>query len=1078
MANEHKSGLPNAFDRAEGKPEQQSVVFYGDRRFFQGAEFNEVQTIARGRHDRLSRLVAKDGDRVESAFAIVDGTTVTLTAGRIFVSGDVFPVAQSILTGVPMTGTITLGVKVTRTYITHEDDPTLVGLVPGSLAEGEPGAAREVVTIEWARSGTVVGGEYYAVYTLREGTILDQTPPPLLEGARQALAAYDRPHGHYIVSGCRVTALGADAGYQIFSVEQGEANINGFKNTRFASLRHAEIEDWDEAAVPGETHTYAGGPSQTTNFDAFPLASITSILLTKEYTATVTRGGVSGGADGLPDTSVIQLIEVKQGGTTYVDTTDYVRTGNTVDWAPGGAEPLAGSSYTVKYRYRASVTADSSTSTSFTVSGGATGGDIIVAYTYKMPRIDMLCLDQFGAPVYVKGISAAANPLAPVPPRDVLPLCQIKNDWMNTPVVTNDGVRSIPYQQMWQFFNKIYDHERLIQLERLKSGIDAREPVAKKGTFVDPFEDDTYRDAGEAQTAAVGDGVMQLAITPTFFLASLTAPVMLDYTEEIIATQTLKTACTKINPYANFNPLPGAIILTPAVDFWEESQTVWSSPATVQFNLGTLTVRQRSRTLVQGRSTSSSVTNVTSSSNDAVVDMREEQASFLREITVSFTISGFGAGEILDELTFDGIDVKPVGVITADGSGVITNTFDVPANVPVGTKSVVAIGAGGTEARGSFTGHGVVDITVMRRTTTIRRQTVTTIIEGSGGQQNGSSNPIDPQAQLFAVNEPRQIVGVDFYLCALGALTNHLLLDQVTVDNGYPTADIKAEAFVSMTGAVVGWKSGRYNLPLLTEADRYHAFVIKTDDALHSVSLAKLGGFDEDLQQFVSAHPYSVGPRFSSVNASSWTAHQDEALAFKLVAANYTTLTKTVALGSFAVVAASDLQVRAAVEIPSADCDVVFEIERTNGDIHRLRSHQVIRLSEFITETVELRAILTGTTKLSPVLFAPVVLVAGSIATTGTYITRAFNLGTAITLTSYIKAHLPSGSTMTMHYDKVDDTWVSLPLTATEALTDPLWVEEKHSATPITATQGRLKITITGGPAARPELCDLGAAVM
>ena len=92
----------------------------------------------------------------------------------------------------------------------------------------------------------------------------------------------------------------------------------------------------------------------------------------------------------------------------------------------------------------------------------------------------------------------------------------------------------MPYAELWRFLGRIMDHERLIQLERIKSGIDAREPTAKKGIFVDPFTSDFYRDEGETQTASIGDGVMELAIAPTFFFSTLIAPVMLNYTEEVI----------------------------------------------------------------------------------------------------------------------------------------------------------------------------------------------------------------------------------------------------------------------------------------------------------------------------------------------------------------------------------------------------------------------------------------------------------------------------------------------------------------------------------------------------------------
>lgn len=1078
MTFEHKSGLPFALDRAEGHPEQQSVVFFGERNYIQAPELNELQTIARGRHDRLGRLLANDGDRIERAFAVVNvaAGTVTLTDGDIFCSGDIFPVAAKVLTAVPMVDvTIQIGVKVTRTYVTHAEDPTLLGLVPGGPSEGEPGAAREVVTIEWVRGDLATGVEFYSVYTLKNGTILDQKPPALLEGVRQALAVYDRPLGHYIVDGNRVTALGGNAGAQVFSIEQGEANINGFKITRQAAIRHVQPEDWSEVAIPGETHTYVSGATYTFPLDVTPLASITSILLTKETTATITRGAIGGGSDALPQNSVVSIIEVKRGGTTYAVTSDYKRTGNTVDWLPGGAEPAAGSSYTVKFQYRASVTATSSTGKTVTVSGGATGGDIIIAYRAKLKRIDALCLNQLGEAVYVKGISALQNPLPPLIPNNLLSLCQISNNWSSTPSVTNDGTRSIPFNQMWRLFNKMLDNDRLLQLERLKLAIDSKEPQAKKGTALDAFNNDDARDAGVVQTASVGAGILELAITPTFYPTLLNAPVTLDYIEEIIATQPLRTACTKINPYANFTPLPGALEIDPKVDFWAESQTDWLSPSTRQFKLGTITRYENDfigggtrRTLLG--TTSLSTTQSSGVSSNEIVDNRVQQSSFLRQISIAFVISGFGVGEILSTLTFDNVNVKPAGVQTADANGQISGAFTIPANVPVGVKNVVAIGAGGTNATALFTGDGTVTVKTMQRVTTVTSQDTVVI-----------TNHIrlsDPQAQLFAVPEDRQLVGVDFHMCAIGNQAKKLIIDQVTVDNGYPTSNVVGEALFPMVGAGIGWKSARYKIPVFTDDSQFHAFVIKSDDNIHSISLAKLGGFDASLQRNVSAHPYSVGPRFSSVNAETWTAHQDEALAFRLVAAKYTALTKTVDLGSFALVNASDLQVRAVVQLPSSDCSLVFEIERPNGTIYQVRPWQVLELTEFLNETVQLRAILTGTEKLSPILFAPVQLVAGKIATSGTYIRNAFGLGSLIDIVSYIKAYLPGGATATMHYDLADDNWVLMPITATEILAVANWVERKHKVTGITGTNARIKITITGGPADRPELADFGVSLM
>jgi len=1071
MAYEHESGLPFAYDRAAGKPEQQSVVFYGERPFIQAAELNETQTIMRGRHNRLGRLVAREGDRIERAFAVIDVAAgdVTLSDGEIYVAGDIFPVAETVLSGIPMAGRTEIGVRLTKIFVTSEMDPTLLGLIPGSLAEGEAGAAREVVTIAWAHIDDGGAGDFYTVYTLQDGTILDQTSPSILDPSQQALAEYDRPNGSYIVSGCRVTALGLDSGAQMFAIEQGEVNINGYKRTRYAALRYSEPEDWDELAIPGETHTYTGGASVTFTVAQAPIGVIGTILLTKEKTVNVTRGAIANGADGLPDVGVISVSLVKAGATTYVVGTSWNLVGNTIDWAPVGAEPAAGATYQVTYRYREAVAADAFDDDTITVSGGATGGDIIVSYTQKLPRIDRLCLQQDGSPLYIKGVSARSNPLPPGVPGDVLTLCRIYNDWMATPVVSvdgvNDGVRSLPWSELWRYLNRVVDHERLIELERMKSAISAKEPVAKKGMFVDPFIDDTYRDTGTPQTGSIGNAMLMLAIEPTFYSATLAAPVMLDWVEEVIINQALMTGCVKINPYANFTPLPGAMTLSPAVDFWVESRTDWTSPITNEFNRGVRT---------DGGPLQAATTET------QVVDQRTEQLEYLRRIAISFTIAGFGVGEVLKTLTFDGLNVKPAGVQTANAQGKITGSFVIPAGVTAGNKLVSAEGMGGTDANAIFTGQGTIDIDVMRRVTTIENWTRPQIIQRSSSSDSSVSRRggPDPQAQLFAVPEPRQIVGVDFRLCAIGDRNKHLLVDQVSTDNGYPTPEVLAEAVVSMAGAVVGWKSARYALPLTTPSDRSHAFVIKTDDNNHSVSFAKVGAFDAVQQKWVTAHPYVTGPRFDSVNAETWTAHQDEALAFQVVAARFPVTTKTVALGSFDLVDCSDLQVRAAVELPTAGCSVVFEIVRTNGTVYRLLPFQVLQLTEYITETVELRAVLTGTEKLSPLLYAPVQLVAGKIADSLTYVTRAFDLGEAVRLTSYFSAYLPAGATVAIAYSKDGGAWTDMPLSSVTPLAFPLWGERKNEVSGLTGTQVRLKITGSGGPAARLVIGDFGAAIL
>ncbi len=1053
----HPSNLPHAIERATGNRKLQSVVHYGQRPIFQGGELNDAQAIARERARRNSNLVAADGDRISGAAAIVDvdAGTVTLEAGEIYVAGDVLEVAGATLADVSMLGQVRIGVRLVTSWITHEDDPELMGQVPGAPSEGEPGAAREIAEIAWATSDDGGEGQFAQVYLLQDGTILDQTPPPVLEGVSNALAVYDyAAHGHYVVDGCRVTALGKAGNDQVFSIEQGEANARGRKITRHAALRFAHTEDWQTRAVPGETHSFGDGASTTVLTAFSPIAAVTNILLTKQKTEAVTRGATASGADGLSENSVISVVEVTQSATTFVEDTDFSLVGNNIDWAPAGAEPATGSSYNVTYLYRESVVPDSFTDTEIVVSGGVDDEDIIIAYTYKLPRIDLLCLDQQGRPQYVTGISD--SPLAPPAPRDLLKLAEVHNSWAATPKVKNNSTFNQTFDEAANVKEALEDLTRIVMILRAETSIDLREPVAKKNMFTDPLVDDNYRDDGVAQTAAIGGGMMQLAIAETFYATPLTAPVTLDFEEEIIIRQEQATSCVKINPYQNFTPLPGALALTPAADFWTETQTEWASDVTQEFNRGVRWDGAALQTVSQSTNTLST---------------REEQAEFLRQIDVVARIEGLAEGEILDSLTFDGIDVLTGGPHVGDVDGIVEVTFTIPANVTTGSKAVLAEGAGGTKASALFVGEGIINVDVMQRVTTISRWTAGWFLDGEAADGQ------DPQAQSFTPQETRQIIGVDFKICAVGDETNNILIHQVSMENGDPTIDVQAEAFVPMAGASEGWVSARYSLPTLTENDRQTAFVIKTDDADHSISTAELGDFDVDTQTRITEHPYPIGVRHSSVNARSWDHHQKSACTFRLIAAKYTSLEKIIDLGTHDLVDCSDLQVRAATLIPSGDCSVTFEIERANGDIHEMQPMQVIQLKEYITETVQLRAVLRGTEKLSPVLYAPVVLIAGKLATSGTYVTRAFNLGADVRLTEYFKAHLPGGSTITVEYDLADDNFQLLPQVEIEALADPNWIEAKHEVTNLTAVQGRLKLTLNGTPAARPLLGDLGAAV-
>ncbi|WP_417766718.1 DUF4815 domain-containing protein [Stappia sp.] len=1069
MAFEH-SLVSGAYDRSGAKPAMTDVVFR-EGNFLQGAELNEAQSILRGRIARAGGLSARDGDRISGAGIVVDtdAGSVLLEAGRIYAAGDVRPVNAWTLESVPMVGEVTIGVRLVRRVVTHEQDPDLLGLAPGTAAEGEAGAARIEETLVWGRAGDGKPGDLYPVYLIKDGVALDQTAPVELSMTLQAIAGYDRDaNGSYVVSGCRVAALGRIAGDQVFVIEQGVANINGFKRTRSASLRLAVPETFDVGRIDAEQHSFADGGTGTAVLSLRfpPLANLITALVTKETTEAVTHGPSVGSMDLLSQDSVTALVEVRQGGTVYTAGTDYILNADRVDWTPGGAEPAPGSSYQVTYRYRDAVAPVSTTDGTVTLAGGVTGGEVLLTYDYKLPRTDLICLDQEGRAVYIEGLSSRSRPVPPAAPAAHLPLAEVHNAWGGAPAIVNSGVRAYGMADVDHIYKRMVDLYDLVALERLRRDIDSREPVAKRGVFVDPFTSDRWRDAGIAQDAALFDGSCQLAIDPTIHRLGPVRPVLLDWTSEPVISQGLVTHCRLVNPYANFLPIPAELTLDPAIDQWVETRTEWASAQTAQFGAGN-----------QSRTTTTT----------DIVDERQELAEFLRPVDVAYTIRGFGAGEALEELTFDGADVTPAG-ITADGNGEVSGTIAIAAETyPAGRKLVRAVGASGTEASALFVGEGRIEVTVMRQVTTVTRWSDPPVSVGVGVNEPPGGGGADPLAQTFvlpASTAGRHLASVTLRVCAIGDPGNPLLLEIRTCSQGLPTAEILSQAYIEMSGIVIGQPTViDLPEPLWLAAGQEYCFIVKSDDAGHSISSAQVGAFDAVAQSWVTAQPYPVGVMLSSSNARTWSAHQDEDLTFTLNAARFAPTTKRISLGQADLVDCTDMIVRAVVDLPTAECSVVFEIERPGGGIWRVAPGQVLELTERVTETVVVFAVLTGTATASPTLFPGVQLIAGSLRDTAAYVSRAFTVSGAVRVPVRFKSLLPSGSGLTVELQKGDGGWEAIPLRSTEILEAGGWVDRTHEIDPLDpqpawGAETRVRLTLTGGPAARPSLADLRVATI
>jgi hypothetical protein len=1100
MSYEHPSGVADAYDRAH-LPERAKTVTVihrsGEQYYLQGAELNEAQSLADKRFRQIGNLSARDGDIVEGEAIIVDfaNSRVTLAAGQIYVRGHVLPIDAATLENVPMNGTVDIGIYLTVTTITDLDDESLKGIAPGTVAEGEAGAAREEWAISWGYRGDGQTGEFFANRLLRDGVVLETSAPPMLSGIRAAIAEVERVNnGNHVAHGMQVTALGKEGADQVFMIGAGLAHIDGYQNRRDADLRYSVLEEWTSEQIDNEVHQYAEVNGECVlNVSQTPIDQINQVLISKRRTETVTRGPVANTTDALAENSVYQIESIVSGGTTYQNGVDFKLTSNQVDWSLSGAEPSGGNSYDATYLYREVVNNYSSNDTSITVSGGVEGEEVQLQYTSKLPRFDLLGLNRRNEPVMLKGVPSRTLPKAPKAPSDILPLAVIQNYFDGTPNVVQDRThKTAPHELVWRMLHELVELKDTVALNRLDASIHAQDPVAKNGIFRDPFIDDRFRDQGEvaSQTLAVGNGFAQLAIDPIVHSVQMPQSVMLDYVEKVHAEQLSKTGCIKINEFQNFAPLPAELSITPTTDYWTEQATQWTGPVTQVFNQPIIRIadQRRANELGFNGRTAFDITNSTQSTRTELVGEFQQNIAHLRQIDIAFTIANFGNGEILQSLKFDGIDVTPSGPLAAGPDGTIAGVFTIPANVPAGRKLIVATGGSGATAEALFIGQGIVEIDLLRRVTTVRNQRlVFTPPPGETEQQRRWREEreerrearrlrMDPVAQSFWTANPRHIAGIDVEFCAIGDRSKDVIVELVRYRDGHPTNEILDQAVIDMeTVTLDTWTSVRFQLPMYVGSVDQFGFVFKSDDGQHALAVATLGEFDIARQQHITGQPYVFGGLSVSADGVSYSHLPGTDLKMRIIEAEFVANTKTVEIGTFDLSAATDLVVWATVDRPTEGSSFHLEIERANGDRILLDPHQAHKFDQYVTETVKLFGVLTGSQFVSPTLFPPITLVEGKIREHGVYITPAFEMGEPSNIGVRMKTMLSNGANVRVFVDKADDNWTEIVQQPARALAAQNWHERHWREDGFSTPQGRIKIEVTGGPSARPVLQDLRA---
>ncbi len=555
----------------------------------QSSELNEVESLVLDRTSKLGKGVYKDGHIVENARIISlqpptsDGN-FRIEAGRVSIRGYVIDVPAGFIT-IPLTEYVVIGLRYRQTEVTEVQDNTLLNQATGTRGYLEPGASRIKEEYAWgwnavSTSDANVGWDaFYSVYEVSNGVVITRDIPPESDPVVSIVARYDRESsGNYVVKGLLTRYVDITAGQYRFDVSAGLANILGYKVERSSNAIITQSILSTTVDVVGEPHTYVGhlavpagyqGPLAATRSENIvlnkgPIAAVTRILGTKIKQIFTMVKGAANGEDQLPDTTVSRIFIVRtgSGGSTvnYLENTDWVRSGNYVNWLPAGNEPAVGASYEVIYSYETVITPLSRTPTTIEVGGLEMDSQIYVDYSYSLPRKDLIVLNKAGNLEIFAGESQARNPAAPIASTDQIALATIDHDWVNDPLVKIVAVRAIPFNEIAAMQKAIANLFELNAIANLK--IDGRLKIEGQalGLFVDSFKDNTNRDAANPQTAAVYRNTLQLPVGGDAFPPSNTTNLMkywtLDFTLEEIVVQDEKTGCMFVNPYVYVAPPP------------------------------------------------------------------------------------------------------------------------------------------------------------------------------------------------------------------------------------------------------------------------------------------------------------------------------------------------------------------------------------------------------------------------------------------------------------------------------------------------------------------------------------------
>lgn len=1010
----YPSDYYNRFDVTKGYKRLAFVAGRG----IQSSELNELQDTILNELKSIANYLVSNGSILSGGE--VDNIaidSITIKSATIYADGTTYNVAQRV---VPISGSGVelIGMAVLKTLITDNEDIGIRNQVVESPNYGQPGAYRVKESGTWKKSTEVTGDEvFFPIITLSNGQIATTSSTTNDNNVlRNLIGQYDYDvRGSYVLSGINVTYKSTDATTKeiIMLISSGRARVLG-SAVSIPFQKEVRLPAVDDIrAVSSEPYVFAAvGDYALRNT---PVNSIAAIQGTKQVTRTITHGGFSGAVDTLPDTPVLSLVAINQGGswngtaftggTTYTTGVDYILSGDDISWAPAGAEPAPGSTYTAVYRYVATFAAAvSSNGLGVTIAAGDTlvvGSTFYVDYSYYLSRVDRISLDTNGNFIVSRGTPAQYGFVAPSKISAALSIASITLVKGGTPVVVSDTIVNVTLNELSDIKLALqatqYNIARLSLLENSRS-VDPT--TNKRNLIVDPLYDNDQRDSGVSQNAVIKNKELIIKSNLTQ-LAGLTSDIFLPIINSSIALQQpYSTKSVKINPYAlSTSPLTCRITLSPKI----LSNTRWWYQAG---GYNTTTAQQ----------------------------------------TFLVSLSLFNANETV-KVSFLGSDTNVV--MNSSGQGSVTLT--VPLGTAAGSYLVRALG---------ITSGGVAEDT---------SSVVVSFIPQPPPPRR------DPVAQTFVVTQKTDINAVQLKITELPT-DNVIDIKVVGVTLGIPDKDnLLGKGSILRSATVIGWNTINLDRPVSLNPDQEYAIVVLTGKPIGSVGTAKIGQYDSQLSYWVNSQQVD-GVLLVSANESTWTPIQDEDLSFKLMKPVYQ-LTNTVTLMTLnGLTNVTDWLLSGQIITPP-DTTLRLYLETGAGVTYEMSVDSPL-FTVAISGTAYIKAALeTKDNTRTPILDNNLVLLAGTGDYPATYFTRAFSIPsgstTPATAKLIIEEYKPANTTVAPAIEFAPGTYNAMTFSTGTQVGDG-WVESTYTLAAINVNTSRLKITLsTSDSKVRPKVRNI-----